>query len=168
MLILTERIAPSFVVGSLTGSFRVISCVGVVYAFEPQAERDQFLAGRPLVDTPRLFEFAAKVRFIPLTERNIETEHAVVNQQVSCTRHGPVLVSLARRLPMLERMLVTKPAMFSQLVECFTRARVTQDQWKIKAPSICEFYKRPQSSTLCCIVLSLVGSTSVGGLIFLW
>ena len=90
-----------------------------------RAERDLFIGGRPLDDCPRLKVEACRLRFIPLTERNIEKEHAVVNQKITCPRHGPVLVSLARRLPMWESRLAQDPQSFKHFLELFDTARNT-------------------------------------------
>ena len=86
-------------------------------------QRDEFLAGTALSALPESEEQKNILKNICCSDHSAEKEHRTVSQTVTACRHGPVLVSLERRLPFLERDLLLQPQLLSSLIDHFDKAR---------------------------------------------
>ena len=86
-----------------------------------------FADGRSsLAELPLLSRMVLPLKFVPIVERYIEAQHALVKRSVP-HRHAPVMVSLAVRLPRLEDSLQKEPSMVQDLLDCFDKSRITFD-----------------------------------------
>ena len=96
-------------------------------ACSPGLLRDELLAfcvGAELHTLPAANALAARLRFIPIVERFVESIHAKVHKHLKFTHHGPIHVSwqLTKRT-ILESILTGGPDFLSQFAAACTQVR---------------------------------------------
>ena len=94
---------------------------------DKRQQLNEWMQGKSRKELPELHAIAARLSFISITERNIEREHRVAQHGCNNPRHGPVLVSLARRMPVMELHMMQQPKLFEKIVNAFKLARKTRD-----------------------------------------
>ncbi len=88
-----------------------------------RVERTAFLNGAPRESQLGRMLVGAQLCIIHVVCRAMEKEHRTVNQRVTSTRHGSVLISLSRRLLNKESELAQDPKRLGSMIENFEVAR---------------------------------------------
>eukprot|EP00439_Symbiodinium_sp_Y106_P026235 s8251_g3.t1 len=81
-----------------------------------------FVQGTPLTALPQLARMAARLRFIPLSEKRIEGRHAFVHKVLKkASNAGPAFLSMSERMPLLVEWSKTDASLISVLAQSAER-----------------------------------------------